>query len=163
MLSVLIKLSYYSSQKGTFCCLQSFSYSFVAMPPEGQVETSFGAAKRMSFVIRQFQFRQKFSFCQFLKLSVCIQQCLLEDRPKPVPVQLIERVLDEVVLNDFCSFILDGNVVAVIFKTQFLFQSESWGIFSQKTFPPQRSPVLSHPGGDRGKQREFAEWKSVNP
>ena len=61
-----------------------------------------------------------------VKIGIFIQQCLLEDKPKPVPEQLIKRVLDEEVLNDFCSFIFDGNVDAVIFKTWFSFQSESY-------------------------------------
>ena len=36
MLSVLIKLSYYSSQKGSSCHVYSFSYSYIAINPEGK-------------------------------------------------------------------------------------------------------------------------------
>ena len=36
MLSVLIKLSHYSSQKGSSCHVYSFSYSYIAIHPEGK-------------------------------------------------------------------------------------------------------------------------------
>ena len=36
MLSALVKLSYYSSQKGSSCHVYSFSYSYIAIHPEGK-------------------------------------------------------------------------------------------------------------------------------